>query len=57
MYNFDGKRFVKVECVRTSLTSSFAEVPQSAGGFSLTHATPTPVISRSCASIPKVPWD
>ena len=49
-------RFHEVACVRASLTPCFAQVPQSAWGFTLTHATPVVVTSRGCASIPKVPW-
>ena len=48
-------RFLKVACVRASLTPYFAQGPESAWGFTLTHATPASVISRSCASIPKLP--
>ena len=49
-------RYVEVACVSTSLHPWFAQVPQSAWGLSRTHATPAPVISRSCASIPEVSW-
>ena len=49
-------RFVEVACVSTSLTRWFALVPQRAVGLTLMHATPAPLISRSCASIPEVPW-
>ena len=46
--------FVEVACVSTSLHPSLAYVLRSAVGLALTHATPAPVISRSCASIPEV---
>ena len=49
-------RFLEVACVSTSLHLCFALVPQSAGGLTLTHATPAPVISRSRTSIPELPW-
>ena len=48
-------RFLEVACVRTSLHLCFALVPHGAVGLTLTHATPAPVISRSCASIPDLP--
>ena len=51
-----GMRYVEVACVSTSLTHWFPQVPQNAWGYIRTHATPAPVISRSCASILKVPW-
>ena len=51
-----GKRLVEVACVSTSLTPCCAQVPYSAGGLTLTPATPAPVISWSCASIPELPW-
>ena len=51
-----GLRFVEVACVSTSITPCFALVPHSAMGLTLAHATPASLISRSCASIPEVPW-
>ena len=50
-----GMRYLEVACVSTSLTPWFAQVPHSEVGLLLTHATPTPLISRSCASISHVP--
>ena len=49
-------RYVEVACVSTSLHPWSAQVPQRVWGLSRTHATPSPVISRSCASIPEVCW-
>ena len=49
-------RFVEVACASASLTPCFAHVPHSAVGLTLTYATPAPLISRSWASIPEVPW-
>ena len=51
-----GMRFLEVGCVSTSLTPWFALVPHSALGLNFTHATPEPLIFRSCAFIPEVPW-
>ena len=45
-------RFVEVTCVSTSPSPWFALVPQSAMGLTLTHATPAPVNSQSCETIP-----
>ena len=49
-------RFLEVACVRERLTPYFALAPQSALGLTLTHATQASMISRTCASIPKLPW-
>ena len=49
-----GMRCVEVACVSNTLTPSFPQVPQSAWGLILKHATPAPVISQSCTSIPEV---
>ena len=51
-----GMRYLEVACVSTILTPRFAHLPLSAVGLILTHATPAPLISRSCASIPEVLW-
>ena len=51
-----GMRFVEVACVSTSLTPWLALVPNTAVGLTLTYATPAPLISRSCTSIPEVSW-
>ena len=50
-----GMRYLEVAWVSTSLTPWFAQVPLSAVGFILTHATPAALISRGCASIPEFP--
>ena len=49
-------RFLEVACVRASLTTCLAHVLLTQVGLTLTHATPAPLISRSCTSIPDLPW-
>ena len=49
-------RFLEVACVTKRLTPYFAPVPHSAQPVALRRATPAPLISRSCTSIPEVPW-
>ena len=49
-------RFIEVTCVSRSLSHCFALVPHSAVGLTLTHATPAPALSLSCASTPEILW-
>ena len=49
-------RFVELACVRASLTPYLAHVTLTQLKLTLTHTTPASVVSRSCASIPKLPW-
>ena len=49
-------RFLEVACVRASLTPFFAHGALTQVRLTLTHATPTSLICRSCASIPELPW-
>ena len=48
--------FLEVTCVRASLAHCFAHVALAQVGLTLAHATTASVISRSCASLPELPW-